>query len=169
MEDNCCDDAIVCCENGCCECSPRAKTSYFSLAAGIVFGIAWFLLIDAIAYSSHINGQSGKKQEFKFIFILPAVGTTLAFFCINTIDWGALNADEFMYSSPRVKVYARIAVCFGVMLGVGSIVGSIFILANDFGKGDYFSQYPGIAIMLNAIFIFLSTWVMRFGTAVETW
>ena len=65
-----------------------------------------------------------------------------------------------------VRIYARLALSFGIMLGAGSIIGAIFIMADDFGNtaNGYESSYPGIAIILNAVFVFLSTWIMRYGT-----
>ena len=87
MEDGCCEDGCACVAD------QKTKTAICSCAAGGVFGLGWWLLIDAAVYSTYLRNE-GKTQPFTFLFALPAIGVTLAFFCINAMDWGALHADE---------------------------------------------------------------------------
>ena len=95
MDEGCCEDGCVCVANN------RAKSAIFSCAAGGVFGLGWWLLIDAAVYSTYLR-NAGKTQPFPFLFALPGIGVTLAFFCINAMDWRALNADECEYFFGRL-------------------------------------------------------------------
>lgn len=55
-------------------------------------------------------------------------------------------------------------VLFCVLLSVGALVGSIFVLTHNYaGNALQEPAWPGVAVLLQNILIFLATLVMRGG------
>ena len=100
-----------------------------STLAGILFGVGWWFFIDGVAYSRF----RAEDQENEVVLVdakqyLPGFGVTIALFMICGMDWGALNADDFTYSGSNVSAKARCFLGLGVLIAVGSIIGSIVII-----------------------------------------
>lgn len=89
------------CGDDCCniDCSARARSSIFSLAAGLVFGIAWFLLIDAASLSSYLR-EKGKDQVCghggDLLLFVRAVekASRPPVFCLSRATWFLLPANS---------------------------------------------------------------------------
>lgn len=60
--------------------------------------------------------------------------------------------------------YHRAFVLFCVILSVGALVGSILVLTHSYA-GNAFGEpvWPGVAVLLQNVLIFLATLVMRGG------
>ena len=75
-----------------------------------------------------------------------------------------------------VACKTRSFVVFALLIALGSLAGAVYILADQYvGKATEMqnqeqpspSLYPGVAILLQCLLIFVATWVMRFGNKVE--
>lgn len=127
-----------------------------------MFAIGWWLFIDAVAYTNHEDFEI----TIDFVKWLPGIGTTLALFGINSMDWGAISADSMTYHGDNVACKARFFVLFCLSISLASLIGSIVILANEYVDNDKnVSAWPGVAIFLQALLIFFATFVMKLLTA----
>ncbi|CAH0515733.1 unnamed protein product [Peronospora belbahrii] len=96
---------------------------------------------------------------------LPGIVSTLAFFLVNTVDWGMLSEDaRFVYGS-EVATRARCFVVFCIALSVAALVGSVLVFTHTYVNNEYNeSAWPGAAIVFQNGFIVMGTFVMRVGT-----
>ena len=145
---------------GCCSEDSDTRARAGSYLAGLMFGIGWWSFIDAAAYAT----QDEQTLNINFVRSLPGIGTTLALFGINSMDWGALTADSMTYHGDNVACKARTFVLFCIAVSLASLVGSIVILAQDYVDTDG-SPWPGIAVFLQATLIFFATFIMKLLTA----
>ncbi|GLE08989.1 hypothetical protein PINS_up020464 [Pythium insidiosum] len=129
------------------------KSRIGSYVAGILFGVGWWILIDGAASAAHNNSQI----PFNFIKYLPGIGSSLAFFLINSIDWEMLSADSMTYhdgdgrrlQSQDVRAALRAHGPSERSLGPSSCSTHTYV-DNAFQETDN-------------VLIFLSTLVMRAG------
>ena len=159
-----------CLEEGCCAgCEyweDRMRIRCTAASAGVLVSCAWWIFIDAVSVVKHNNDP----VTVEAVAYLPAIGATIAFVMINAMDWGALNADDMSYHGGERTAYCNRAIlAFALLLGFGSIVGAIMLL-KDWAQGDVGgiepdSVYPGVAVLLSTMLIFIATFVMRLGTA----
>ena len=70
-----------------------------STASGILFGLAWWILIDAIVATKNEPVQFSIPVVFGFY--VPGIGVTLTFLMINGIDWSGLTGDEMSHSGTN--------------------------------------------------------------------
>ncbi|GLD98212.1 hypothetical protein PINS_up006909 [Pythium insidiosum] len=137
------------------------KSRIGSYVAGILFAVGWWILIDGAASAAHNNSQI----PFNFIKYLPGIGSSLAFFLINSIDWEMLSADSMTYhDGDGVACKARTFVLLCVLMSIGALIGSIFVLTHTYVDNAFQeTTWPGVAVLLQNVLIFLSTLVMRAG------
>jgi hypothetical protein len=149
----------------------QGRRNFFSGFAGILFGIGWWVFIDAVASSRASDAEIVVLVDSKQY--LPGIGATLAWIMIVGMDWGALSADSFTYSGSNVSGKATCFLGFALLMALGSLIGAIAIIVDLYDKpcntGDSGSScmWPGIAILLQTIFIMLSTFIMRCSIPVE--
>jgi hypothetical protein len=148
----------------------RSRTRTFSMIAGVLFAVAWWLFIDAAAVTSATLKDPETSLGIKPVMYLPGIGTSLAFVTINCMDWSALNADEFShYGGSRTRLQARGLLTISILLGLGSIIGAIVLFANVYANKEGWkgqipdSVYPGAAVFVQSTLIFIAGFVMRFG------
>ena len=130
----------------------QKKATSLSLIAGVVFGIAWWIYVDGSAIDSTASGYHW----------LPGVGSTIAFVMINAMHWPDLTDDE---GSTAVK--ARAFLIVAMMLGIGCIAAALIIMLKVFVNGSA-NTWTGVALLVQNVLIFVSSFVMRFGTAPDT-
>ena len=101
---------------------------------------------------------------------LPGVGSTLMFFVVVLMDWGALYADELTHFNAReTRMAARAVLVFAVLIGVASLGGAVYILTDVYAahKGLNGKQpsatYPGVAIFVQTFLLFVGAFVTRLG------
>lgn len=145
---------------GCCSEDSDTRARVGSYIAGFMFALGWWFFIDAVAYTSHRN----LTETIDFVKWLPGIGTSLALFGINSMDWGAVSADSMSYHGDNVACKARTFVVFCLLVSISSLVGSIVILAKDYVDNNE-ALWPGVAIFLQATFIFFATFLMKLLTA----
>ncbi|KAK1946214.1 Transmembrane protein 50A [Phytophthora citrophthora] len=131
-----------------------------SYAAGLLLGVGWWILADGAA--SAVYHES--KIPFDFVKYLPGIVSTLAFFLVNTVDWGMLTEDaRFAYGSD-VATRAKCFVVFCMALSIASLVGSVLVFAHTYVNNEFHeSAWPGAAIVFQNGFIVMATFVMRVG------
>ena len=136
----------------------REKSRLFAIIAGILFGTGWWVLIGAtvdLNYGSQIRGE----------YYLPTIFQLVSFLLINLISWEAMdanNADQF--SSPNVVVINRALFLLGILVQLACLVFSVYIVVSDFAEVEN-EKNPGTGVMIivSNLFLFASTWLMRWG------
>ncbi|KAJ0392784.1 hypothetical protein P43SY_010591 [Pythium insidiosum] len=137
------------------------KSRIGSYVAGLLFGIGWWIFVDGAASAAHNDSQI----PFNFIKYLPGIGSSLAFFLLNSLDWEMMSADSMTYhDGDGVACKARTFVLLCVAMSIGALIGSIFVLTHTYVDNPFDeSTWPGVAVLLQNVLIFLSTVVMRAG------
>ena len=101
----------------------EALPSVGSLVAGFLFGIAWLVWIDGVAFAAHEGyGVNG-------VHWLPGILQTLALFMVNVINWSALTEDAFMDEGRGAKVKCWIFTSF--VFAFSGVIGAIWILVAE--------------------------------------
>ncbi|TMW66979.1 hypothetical protein Poli38472_012095 [Pythium oligandrum] len=136
-----------------------------SYLSGVLFAVGWWIFVDGVATAAHRDSAI----PFNFIKYLPGIGSTLAFFLLNTLDWEMLSADSMTYhGGDGVACRARTFVLFCVAMSLGGLIGSIFVLTHTYVANPFDeTTWPGVAVLLQNVMIFLATIVMRGGLIVS--
>lgn len=136
-----------------------------SVVAGTLFAFGWWIVIDAAALYT-------KQEDFNHAYHTCGVIGTLALFMINAVSNGQVRGD--MYTDGCMgSIGARIWLFLGFVLCFGSLISSTWILfgpyvANNQGK-DPLPLYPGVAVFVQNVFIFISCVVFKFGRTEDAW
>mmetsp|Transcript_14679 Transcript_14679/g.51109 ORF Transcript_14679/g.51109 Transcript_14679/m.51109 type:complete len:152 (-) Transcript_14679:125-580(-) len=134
------------------------KARNASLIAGVVFGLAWWIYIDGAASGSG-NAVADKAAGYHW---LPGLGCTIAFVMINGMKWEELSDD-----TPAVATRARCFLISAMIIALGCIAASLFIMVEVFIRDDAATQWTGIAVFIQCLLIFVSAFIMRFGNMPE--
>eukprot|EP01111_Echinosteliopsis_oligospora_P009094 TRINITY_DN2604_c0_g1_i1.p1 TRINITY_DN2604_c0_g1~~TRINITY_DN2604_c0_g1_i1.p1 ORF type:complete len:150 (-),score=34.56 TRINITY_DN2604_c0_g1_i1:100-549(-) len=126
---------------------PKSAVSVF---AGILFGIGWIMLIDAHVYQSSV-GLSPKIQAW---FYAPGIVATVALFMSNIVNLEAMNPYSWI-AEEGVTARVRAWLFLAFVLSFGSVAASIWIMVALFSPPE--TQWPGVAMILQSIFIFVSS------------
>ena len=98
----------------------RSRLRVFSTLGGALFGLAWWIMVDAAVFVD----QTNEPLKLVPVLWLPGVGATLMFFIIVMMDWDALHADELTHFRAReTRLGARAVLAFAIVLGLASLVG----------------------------------------------
>jgi len=103
------------------------------------------------------------------------------------MDWGTLSADDFSYNDAGgVANKAKCCVIFALLISLSGIVGAVVIIAEKYQPNAgsnppidsacntethpeaVCSMWPGIAILIQAVVLFLATFVMRIGLGTQS-
>jgi len=143
----------------------------FSYTSGIMMGLAWWIFIDACNVTRHYHPDA---LQVKAQLYLPGIGSTISFFIIAFMDWGALNADEYSYHGGKmVRYQARALLIFAILLSItcislaGWALSDVYIDKNGIKGVIPESDYGGVAVLLQCILIFVASFVMRFARVNE--
>ncbi|KAI9918252.1 hypothetical protein PsorP6_011321 [Peronosclerospora sorghi] len=129
--------------------------------AGLLLGVAWWICADAAGSAAYLHSNI----SFDFVKYLPGIMSTLAFFLVNTLEWGMLSEDARFLYGPGVATRARCFVLFCITILLAALVGSILVLTHTYVNNKFNeSTWPGVAIVLQNVCILLGTFVMRVGT-----
>ncbi|KAG7377729.1 hypothetical protein PHYPSEUDO_011074 [Phytophthora pseudosyringae] len=132
-----------------------------SYAAGLLLGVGWWVLADGAASAAYRDSQI----PFDWVKYLPGVVSTLAFFLVNSVDWGMLSEDaRFAYGS-EAAARARCFVAFCMALALATLAGAVLVFTRTYVNNPFHeSAWPGAAIVFQNGFILMATFVMRVGT-----
>ncbi|ORZ31178.1 hypothetical protein BCR44DRAFT_135426 [Catenaria anguillulae PL171] len=132
-------------------------------SCGAVFAVGWWLFIDAIMFA----GSHALPVSVAFDDWVPGILNTMALIMINSVDKNLLNgAENLFYGDGGVAWKARLFAFLGVALGIGSLGGSITILALKYINPGYVGEqaWTGFAIVAQNFLIFVSgmcLWLFR--------
>ena len=102
--------------------TPPART-FGVYTSGALFSLAFFVLIDAAAYSH--SALNGSKVHIKFIDWVPGICSALGMLVINLIEKSRLSADSYSYNGSGVAWKARLVLFLGFALLAGGVAGSV--------------------------------------------
>ncbi|XP_066922487.1 transmembrane protein 50A-like [Clytia hemisphaerica] len=146
-----CLDNANCPEINCPDLSEK-RNQLASIAAGALFFIGWWFIIDAAA-----NTPLDKNA-----YHTCGVVSTIALFMINAVSNAQVRGDTFE-GGCLGQTGARIWLLLGFLLGFGGLIGACWVLFGDYVTKDVPSTWPGVAVFLQNSFIFFSALVFKFG------
>jgi len=95
-------------------------------AAGGLFSLAFYVLLDASIYSA--SALNGSLVHITFIDWLPLIFSSLGMLIINSIEKTRLSADSFSYSGSGVAWKARVVLFLGFAFLAGGLAGGVCVL-----------------------------------------
>eukprot|EP00162_Nutomonas_longa_P010002 comp19637_c0_seq1/m.37605 comp19637_c0_seq1/g.37605 ORF comp19637_c0_seq1/g.37605 comp19637_c0_seq1/m.37605 type:complete len:145 (-) comp19637_c0_seq1:19-453(-) len=119
--------------------------------SGALFGGAWWVFIDGVAFA-HLN-RSGVEEKFKFVYWLPGIFATIAHIMVNLVSYRRFKDETEFVGQMRAWLFLWFSTLFAC------IVGAIFVFIDEMGS----KSYPGLAVFLQNIIIMLSTMILWFG------
>jgi len=135
------------------------KETALSYLAGAVFSFAWWLWIDCNVYTVYSNERNTKIY---FPHYLPGIVGTIALIMINVVRWSDLNSNNMFGSGVSNK--ARAWMFFSFIIAFGCIAAAIWIAIVHWFQGNpTTSVYPGVAIIIKNLLIFVSAMLYRFA------
>jgi len=143
-----------------------------SVVSGVLFFFGWWLAIDAAAVYTDTD-KDGYKTELKDVFHICGVFATISMFMINGVSSAALESPDSYTDGCLGTNGARIWFFFGCLMGFGSLIGASYILFGEYvapPENATFNPphtYPGVAIFLQNLFIFMASLIFKFGRSEE--
>mmetsp|Transcript_14125 Transcript_14125/g.45183 ORF Transcript_14125/g.45183 Transcript_14125/m.45183 type:complete len:152 (+) Transcript_14125:195-650(+) len=137
----------------------RKRATVLSVVAGLLCGLGWWMYIDATARGSDKdNSHTDDTAGYSWI-----CGTlvTIFFVMLNGFKWSELDPD----SDGHVK--ARLFLLFTILVGLSGVVGALFIMLKEYTDRNPEppeGTWPGVAIMIQCLIIFVAAFIMRAGT-----
>ena len=119
------------------------RNTLVSVACGLVFSLAWWLLIDGIVQS---------HGTFLFVYSLPAVFCTLSGILLNLVSKSDMTETDSLFGQGDVGDKTRLWSFVMLTISFVSIGGAIWVLSEHYPNGEW----PGVALLLNTIFVFFS-------------
>ena len=158
------------------------RSKITSLIAGLIFGLAWWLFIDAMAYGGNyckVNTCVGKSKttDVAAYAWLPGAGMSIAFVMLNwwpfeLLDLGQDEMTRQEYNNPgmaewvyRSVLLVTIVVKFLCLTGAIVIMVVCYLTADDASTPE--GKYPGVMVFISNLLIFVSAFIMRAGTIVN--
>jgi len=140
----------------------KDRTQLASICAGILFGIGWWLLGDAAGYATYTDDLS-----VQFVYVLPGLFCTVALILLNVFSWSDLQGGGLEEGNTR---RAKCLLFTSILFMFGCVVGALWILISIYASKSSSSRssWPGVAIVLQNIFIILSAITLRFGRAQQS-
>lgn len=105
-----------------------------------------------------------KQDEFHGAFYIFGVFGTLSFIIVNSISNSQLRDDGYDSVNPRA---AKACLLVGFILGFSALTGSVWILISEYASNKYTNAYPGVALLIQNILIFLGSLTFKFGRTEE--
>lgn len=128
-----------------------------SIVAGTIFSIGWWIVFDAAAIHPD-------QKDFNHAYHTCGVLATVALFMINAVSNGQIRGDSYT-DGCLGNVGARVWLFVGFLLAFGSLIASAWVLFGPYvaNKDKDTPVYPGVAVFLQNLFIFLSGLIFKFG------
>jgi len=128
--------------------------------AGLMFGVGWFLWIDAHVYlQDYVKHQNPLDETPKIVFYyyIPGLVATLGLIMTNVINLETLNPYSWVFDE-NIGARVRIWLFFSFFVSFCGLVAAIWMMAAIFmppaNRGD---QWPGIAMCIQNVLILLSS------------
>ncbi|XP_055352184.1 transmembrane protein 50A-like [Paramacrobiotus metropolitanus] len=136
--------------------------------AGILFMGGWWCMMDVIV-------MFPREEQFHHAYHVCGVISTLAFIMINAVSNGQVSAGASGgYSEGCLgQRGARVWLFLGFILAFSALIASAWILFQDYVSASTASPHhdkvwPGVALFLQNILIFLGAIVFKFGRVEES-
>lgn len=126
------------------------------VVSGLIFGVAWWIMIDAQVISSL------RKEQPPIIgwYWVPGILSTLGFIMMNIVDLSSMNPYSWWYDE-NVSGKVRAWLFFAFIIHFSNIGGAMYIMIDRFlpphNLGD---PWPGIAICLQNFLLFFAGLLM---------
>lgn len=111
-------------------------------------------------------GARYTREDFNAIFYIFGVFGTISFIIVNSISNSHLRDDGGFDGSSAKAAKAFLLV--GFILGFTALTASVWILISEYATGKYGATYPGVALLIQNILIFLSSLTFKFGRTEES-
>lgn len=138
------------------ESKSSVKATLYNSLSGLLFGIAWWIIIDAAVSAS----RSNDPNTIPFKFCLPGIFCSFGLLMVNSVDWSVVNGFSV---NERTSMYAKLWLLLAFVDQLISVFFAIFILIRDFAEKPEGSIYGGVAIAMNSFLIIISTVLLRIG------
>jgi len=136
------------------------RNTLSSMLAGILFFSGWWFMIDAISvYPNSI---------FASYIILGILGT-VSLIMVNSVTQAQINGDVAFSGGCLEARGARIWIFVGFVLGFAAIIAAVWMMIVTFNEKTEGSKWPPVSLLLQNVFIFLSSLVYKFGRSEESW
>lgn len=129
---------------------PNVLCSHFYYGAQFFSG--WWIIIDV--------GARYSSTDFYGAFYVFGVFGTLSFIIVNSISNNQLRDDNYTGTNPKA---AKGCLLLGFILGFSALTGSVWILISEYASGKYPNTWPGVALLIQNILIFLGSLTFKFG------
>ena len=96
-----------------------------SCVAGLLFGTAWLLWIDGVAFAATEYGEAVNGAYW-----VPGTLQTIGLIMVNVINWGLLT-DDSMMDDGAVAGKAKAWVVVAFVLCFSGVIGSVWILVQE--------------------------------------
>ena len=103
----------------------EAVPSIGSCVAGLLFGTAWLLWIDGVAFAATEYGEAVNGAYW-----VPGTLQTIGLIMVNVINWGLLT-DDSMMDDGAVAGKAKAWVVVAFVLCFSGVIGSVWILVQE--------------------------------------
>eukprot|EP00455_Lapot_gusevi_P016203 TRINITY_DN1829_c0_g1_i3.p1 TRINITY_DN1829_c0_g1~~TRINITY_DN1829_c0_g1_i3.p1 ORF type:complete len:138 (-),score=20.73 TRINITY_DN1829_c0_g1_i3:72-485(-) len=127
----------------------------------MIYSAGWWIFADAFGYARYTDDP----QPILFSFCIPGLVGTLSLIMLNIIDWSKVSDSGMGMGGDNIGARAKCFLFTSMMLGFSAIFAAIWILADVYASSHSKakSSYPGVAILLSNLCIFLSSVVLRAG------
>uniref|UniRef100_A0A914UTB2 Transmembrane protein 50A n=2 Tax=Plectus sambesii TaxID=2011161 RepID=A0A914UTB2_9BILA len=151
-----------CLDNLHCNCGvdwEGKRNAVASVAAGLLFFVGWWLMIDTAAMGHNWNN----------VYVIVGLVSTVAMFMVNAVSNSQVRGEAMNEGMLGIKG-ARLWLMIGFVLTFGSLVAAIWIMFADYvlNSSDQ-DSWPGVALFLQNFLIFLGSLVYKFGRTEELW
>ncbi|XP_071818561.1 transmembrane protein 50A-like [Apostichopus japonicus] len=161
-----CLDNMDCRMPECCESVAERRNTIASIVSGVFFFVGWWIFIDAAVYDA-----SMPPKDLELWLITIGVVSTIAFFFVNAVSNGQIRGDS--YSGGCLgQTGARIWLFIGFLLSFAGLIASMWILFQIYviDKADMKDRvWPGVAVFLQNLFIFVASIIFKFGRSEDQW
>eukprot|EP00461_Guttulinopsis_vulgaris_P001870 UN01871 len=135
------------------------KKMICSIVGGIIYGLGFWILVDAIAYTRKFLDDKSYVQ-FKWHWFLPFILSTFSILTMN-----CFTAEDFRGQGISDVNMKRARLCFvmsilAVMVAFGV---SLVIAVEHYFQVKDVHDYPGIALLVSNITCIFASVVVRFG------
>jgi hypothetical protein len=138
---------------------------------GFLFGVGWWLMIDATVYTSHTILPDPEHPEWwmgtpLWWFYVPAIFSSLGFFMLNVVKmeeaWGSSEYDDTGRPCGRPWLFISFIIFFAGLISAFWIFFARFIYGGNFIGPVPTQKWLGTALLLQNILIASSSLIQRF-------
>ena len=136
----------------------EAVPSIGSCAAGALFGAAWLVWIDGVAYASTEYGHAVDGAYW-----VPGILQTVGLLMVNVVNWSLLTEDAGFGDDGGVASKVKAWVFVSFVFSFSGLIGSVWILVQEAQNPSWEGGAVQTAVrcLLQNLFLFGSSLVFR--------